>query len=205
MTEPPNPPSTKTAHTSQSHQTRLANSYYGLLGVNADASAIQIRQAYRELSKRYHPDTTELSQEEAKTKFQKLNEAYGTLSNPERRASYNLQIGYYGPNYLQTLPQLKNTKTEQKSQPGYLEPIDRPLSAGEIFVLFMLGVTFILCVLLVIAVAVFRGDPLFGLPTPTSSIRIEEVRFHSKSPEFYLNPPKTLTSNEFTPRKYPFI
>lgn len=164
VTQQPNPPSTETSSTSPSAATRLAKSYYGLLGINPDASVREIRRAYRELSKRYHPDTTQLTQEEAKTKFQKLNEAYGILTNPEKRALYDLQIGYYRQNYLQTLPQLNKTTTAQNKQPGYLDPIDRPLSAGEIFVLFILAVTFILCLLLVIAVALFRGDPLF--PTP---------------------------------------
>ena len=60
-------------------------SYYVLLGLPPSASALEIRRAYRELSKRYHPDTTELPTAIATAKFQQLNEAYATLSNPERR------------------------------------------------------------------------------------------------------------------------
>lgn len=139
---------------------RLANSYYGILGVNPDASVITIRQAYRELSKRYHPDTTKLSPQEAKIKFIQLNEAYGTLTNPEKRAAYDLSIGYFRYDVVRPLPELNKTTPNKKPEVGYLEPIDRPLSAGEIFVLFILGVSFIACFLLVIALAWLRGDPL---------------------------------------------
>ena len=68
--------------------------YYTLLGLHPSASAIEIRRAYRELSKRYHPDTTDLPQGVATAKFQKLNEAYATLSNPQKRLTYDLEIGY---------------------------------------------------------------------------------------------------------------
>ncbi|HEY9878132.1 MAG TPA: J domain-containing protein, partial [Leptolyngbyaceae cyanobacterium] len=50
-------------------------SYYHLLGIKPTASAQQIRRAYRDLSKLYHPDTTELPAEIATDKFQQLNEA----------------------------------------------------------------------------------------------------------------------------------
>ena len=68
--------------------------HYELLGVKPTASAQDIRRAYRELSKLYHPDTTELAAAIAVEKFQALNEAYGTLSNPEQRLSYDHKIGY---------------------------------------------------------------------------------------------------------------
>ncbi len=66
---------------------RFANTYYAILGLHPSASVIEVRRAYRELSKRYHPDTTELSPEVATVQFQRLNEAYATLSNPDRPLS----------------------------------------------------------------------------------------------------------------------
>ena len=68
--------------------------YYSLLGLNPGASVIDIRRAYRELSKIYHPDTTELPANIATVQFQQINTAYATLSNPERRLNYDLKIGY---------------------------------------------------------------------------------------------------------------
>jgi len=60
-------------------------SYYELLQIGPDASAKDLRQAFRSLSKRYHPDTTELPQQQAQEAFRQLQQAYLTLSDPDRR------------------------------------------------------------------------------------------------------------------------
>ncbi|MGQ4648549.1 DnaJ domain-containing protein [Lyngbya aestuarii] len=137
------------------------NSYYALLGLHPSASPIEIRRAYRELSKRYHPDTTELPAKTATTKFQRLNEAYATLSNPERRSAYDLKIGYSRFNVIQTPPDFQspaNSSPIKYSASAYLDPTDRPLSAGEIFALFVLGLTFLLCLLLAVVIGLTRGE-----------------------------------------------
>ncbi len=140
-------------------QTRFANSYYGILGLHPSASAIEIRRTYRKLSKLYHPDTTELPKTEAKSKFQELNEAYGTLSNPERRSLYDMQIGYSRLNVIQAPLDIHGDDYSfDTSKSAYLDPTDRPLSAGEIFALFILGITFVACLLLAIVVGLVRGD-----------------------------------------------
>lgn len=138
-------------------------SYYTLLGLHPTASAIEIRRAYRELSKSYHPDTTDLPSALATTKFQQLNEAYATLSNPERRLTYDLKIGYSRLSVIQAPPDLNSPSRSQirHSSSAYLDPTDRPLSAGEIFALFVLGLTLLGCLLLAIAIGLMRGDPAF--------------------------------------------
>lgn len=135
-------------------------SYYTLLGLHPTATAIEIRRAYRELSKRYHPDTTDLQSAIATAKFQQLNEAYATLSNPERRLTYDLKIGYSRLSVIQAPPDLYHpTRAQVKhSASAYLDPTDRPLSAGEIFALFLLGLTFLGCLLLAVAIGLTRGD-----------------------------------------------
>ena len=149
----------RTAHKSTATKipvnSRLANTYYGILDLHPSASAIAIRRSYRQLSKKYHPDTTELSPSIAKAKFQRLNEAYAVLSNPERRSLYDLQIGYSRINVIQE-PNWERSDDRQWSTTAYLDPADRPLSAGEIFVLLLLGVTFLGCLLLVMAIAYWR-------------------------------------------------
>ncbi|MGB7439818.1 MAG: J domain-containing protein [Coleofasciculaceae cyanobacterium] len=135
--------------------------YYALLGLHPSASPREIRHAYRELSKCYHPDTTDLPAETATAKFQKLNEAYATLSNPERRLLYNQKIGYSRFNVIQApLGQDSSVRDSPKgySSSAYLDPHDRPLSAGEIFALFILGLTFLGCLLLAIAIGLTRGE-----------------------------------------------
>lgn len=134
--------------------------HYTLLNISPWASPQMIRRAYRELSKRYHPDTTDLPQAIAKEKFQQLNEAYGVLSNPESRNTYNLKHGYSRFSVIQIPHDFRPTSTDQpyQSRSAYLDPSDRPLSAGELFALFLLGMTFISCVVLVIVVGISRGE-----------------------------------------------
>ncbi|MFG6106145.1 J domain-containing protein [Leptolyngbyaceae cyanobacterium CCMR0082] len=135
--------------------------HYELLGVKPTASPQEIRRAYRELSKLYHPDTTELSSAIATKKFQALNEAYGTLSNPEQRLSYDSKIGY-SRFYVSQAPKDIRTGSGKdspfESRYTYLDPTDRPLSAGEIFALFILGLTFAVCLALVFILGIADSD-----------------------------------------------
>jgi curved DNA-binding protein CbpA len=134
--------------------------YYDLLGVYPTASAIEIRRAYRELSKKYHPDTTSLATAVATVKFQSLNEAYATISHPERRLAYDLEIGYSRLFVVQAPPTFQPlaSRPDKYRSSAYLDPTDRPLSGGEIFALFMLGFTLIGCLVLAIAIALIRGE-----------------------------------------------
>ncbi|MEL6350551.1 MAG: J domain-containing protein [Cyanobacteria bacterium J06627_28] len=141
-----------------------ATNYYTLLGVAPNASAQDIRRAYRDLSKLYHPDTTELESAVATVKFQALNEAYATLSSPERRLTYDYKIGYSRISVIQPLGQNENrqpkaTRPYDPTASAYLSPTDRPLSAGELFALFILGVTFIGCLLLVVTISLTQTPP----------------------------------------------
>ncbi len=141
--------------------------HYALLGLHPSASAIEIRRAYRELSKRYHPDTTDLPTSVATAQFQQLNEAYAILSSPERRLTYDLKIGYSRFRVIQDQQNLNHpvSHSHDWSKSAYLDATDRPLSRGEIFALFILGLTFLACLLLVIAIGLTRGDAAF--PTQT--------------------------------------
>ncbi|MBF2025903.1 MAG: J domain-containing protein [Oscillatoriales cyanobacterium C42_A2020_001] len=140
----------------------MAESYYGLLGLHPSASAREIRQAYRDLSKLYHPDTTTLPTAIATLKFQQLNEAYATLSSPDRRNTYDRKIGYSSVAVVQPLPSLHRSSSPKRTytSSAYLDPTDRPLSPGEIFALFILGLTFVGCLCLAIAIGLTRGDTI---------------------------------------------
>jgi len=141
----------------------LSSSYYGLLGVHPTASVQEIRRAYRDLSKLYHPDTTDLAADVATRKFQELNDAYATLSSPERRLAYDQKIGYSRIPVVQSLPNLHPSTNRQRSpvsSSAYLDPTDRPLSPGEVFAVFILGLTFVGCLVLAIAIGLSRGDQL---------------------------------------------
>ncbi len=135
--------------------------YYELLDLKPAASVQDIRRAYRDLSKLYHPDTTELESAVAIPKFQALNEAYATLSSPEKRFAYDLKIGYSRLSVMQVGAQKSaqgQSQSKQYSSNAYLDPTDRPLSAGELFALFILGITFFGCLLLVVTISLTKGD-----------------------------------------------
>ncbi len=142
---------------------RSEPTYYSLLGLHPSASVIDIRRAYRELSKRYHPDTTDLPAALATTKFQQINEAYATLSSPERRQSYDLKIGYSRFTVIQAPSDLNRptSRSYKWSKSAYLDASDRPLSSGEIFALFILVLTFVGCLLLAVAIGLTRGEDAF--------------------------------------------
>jgi len=150
--------------------------YYSLLGLHPSASVIDIRRAYRELSKRYHPDTTELPAALATRQFQQINEAYATLSNPDRRLNYDLKIGYSRFGVIQAPADLNRpaSYTYDYSKSAYLDASDRPLSSGEIFALFILGLTLVGCLLLAITIAFIRGDALFPTPLQQSTATLQQ-------------------------------
>jgi len=62
--------------------------YYGILGVGRDASADDLKKAFRHLARKYHPDLNKGSKE-AEEKFKEVNEAYQVLSDPQKRAQYD--------------------------------------------------------------------------------------------------------------------
>ncbi len=63
--------------------------YYKILGVQKNATTEDIKKAYRELARKYHPDVNP-GNKEAEEKFKDINEAYEVLSDPEKRRNYDL-------------------------------------------------------------------------------------------------------------------
>ena len=69
--------------------------YYEVLGIQKGADEATIKNAYRKLAKKYHPDVNP-GDKTAEEKFKEVNEAYQVLSNPQKRAQYD-QFGHDGP------------------------------------------------------------------------------------------------------------
>lgn len=69
------------------------NDYYADLGVSRDATAEDIKRAYRRAARRLHPDVN--PGPEAEEQFKKLSQAYDVLSDPEKRRSYDMGADPY--------------------------------------------------------------------------------------------------------------
>jgi len=67
--------------------------YYGILGVSKTASPEEIKQAFRKLARKFHPDVNP-NNKQAEARFKEVNEAYEVLSDPDKRKKYD-QFGQY--------------------------------------------------------------------------------------------------------------
>ena len=72
--------------------------YYEVLGVSRDATESDLKSAFRNLARKYHPDVSDAP--DAEEKFKEVNEAYGILSDSDKRAAYDRfgHQGVRGPN-----------------------------------------------------------------------------------------------------------
>ncbi|MFH1752438.1 MAG: molecular chaperone DnaJ [archaeon] len=75
----------------------MAKDYYDVLGVGKNASKDEIRQAYKKLAKKFHPDINKIDSN-AEEKFKEANEAYKILSDDNARANYD-QFGQAGDQF----------------------------------------------------------------------------------------------------------
>ena len=136
---------------------------YELLGVSPSANNAELRKAFRQLSKKLHPDTTSLPSDEATRQFQKVCEAYDLLSDPVLRANYDLSI------------EKENNLINQKAESNLInfEPVQfsksigvrRALSGGELFSLFLLITSILLSLVLGAFIAFIRGGNLDFTPS----------------------------------------
>jgi len=87
--------------------------YYKILGVDKNASEADIKKAYRKLARQYHPDLNP-NNEDAKKKFQQINEANEVLSDPEKRKKYDR----YGKDWAHA-EAFENARNQQQGQRKY--------------------------------------------------------------------------------------
>lgn len=89
--------------------------YYSILGVSKTATADEIKKAYRKLARKYHPDVNP-NDEEAKRKFQQINEANEVLGNPDNRKKYD----EYGENWKHA-EEYEKARQEQAKRGGFAD------------------------------------------------------------------------------------
>ncbi len=133
--------------------------HYEQLGVPSTVDQVSLRKSFRALSKALHPDTTVLPAEEAALKFHKICEAYDCLSDPEKRKAYDARLALKA-----TVTNLHSNSLgieySQAKQQTLIEDVRRPLSGGELFSLFLLGLALLFCLGLGVGFAWVRGVDL---------------------------------------------
>jgi molecular chaperone DnaJ len=66
----------------------VARDYYAILGIRRDASADEVKKAYRRLARELHPDVN--PDPETQERFKEITQAYEVLSDPQKREMYDL-------------------------------------------------------------------------------------------------------------------
>ncbi len=147
-------------------------SHYTLLQVPEQASADELRQAFRRLSKRFHPDTTSLPASEAEQAFQRLRQAYAVLSDPDTRRRYDveLRLARVAASAAAATPASRPVNGPPAPPVTSVTSVRRALSGGEWLALLLLALALVFSLVLGVGLALARGAAFSTWPSwlPTS-------------------------------------
>ena len=158
------------------------SSHYQLLQVAPTASREELRQAFRQLSKRFHPDTTELPVAEAERAFQQLRQAYAVLSDPATRERYDGELRHAAmvaaaTNLPPTAATMATNPALRARPSGVVRPdgVRRALSGGEWLALLLLGIALVFSLVLGVGMAWLRGAELIESPSWWPEARLQRT------------------------------
>ena len=89
--------------------------YYDILEVTREASADEIKRAYRKMARKFHPDISK--EPNAEERFKQVGEAYEVLKDAEKRAAYD-QLGETGRPARISAPHPTGTRVSNMTAPG---------------------------------------------------------------------------------------
>jgi len=102
--------------------------YYQILGVSREASAQDVKKAFRRLALRYHPDRNPDNPKQAEEKFKEINEAYQVLSDEQKRRQYDRLISW--PGYSRRTIVINNTPNDRADMDLLREVLQRLADIG---------------------------------------------------------------------------
>jgi|SRR3954462_116029 len=138
--------------------------YYILLGIKNTASLEEIKLAFRNLAKKYHPDKNQ-DDKHTDTIFKEIQEAYETLSNSEKRKKYDLKFSYSsnyqqiknkrytpytGNAYQYAQQQAQQEQRYQQNEQSFHEPRPKEKRSGTDPYLFVISVVVAILLLILI-------------------------------------------------------
>ncbi|HSZ26286.1 MAG TPA: J domain-containing protein, partial [Cytophagaceae bacterium] len=99
--------------------------YYKILELDKNATEADIKKSYRKLARKYHPDVNP-NDENAKKKFQQINEANEVLSDPEKRKKFD----QYGKDWKHA-EEFEKQSRQQKTQGGFSGNQSNPFDSSD--------------------------------------------------------------------------
>src|SRR5476649_1650568 len=105
--------------------------FYYILGTDTNCTSNEIREAYRKLSKKFHPDLNE-NDNYFENRFKEIREAYETLNDPAKRSRYDAALKKAKP--YATVKEVAKTKTYSKTK-----GIDIAFTLALLVMLLILG------------------------------------------------------------------
>lgn len=125
--------------------------YYELLEISRGASSEVIKNAYRALAKKYHPDTNNLNDEEVQEKIRQINIAYEVLSDPEKKSQYDIE--------LQEKENNEDYNLQEKDENFYEDEEKMNPNKKKFIIIFIVVIAFIFITLLTFLIVSFVSDP----------------------------------------------